>query len=527
MNVFVVGYCRFSSSNQREESIDAQMRAIEKYCLAKNYTLLRFYCDHARSGTTDKRPEFLKMIEDSVKQEFQHVIVHKLDRFSRDKYDSTIYKGKLKKNGVRVYSVLENLDDSPESIIMESLLEGMSQYYSANLRRETLKGMTENALKALHNGGVPPLGLDWSKEKKQYIINPVEAEVVRDIFHKYMEGWGYQKLIQFLNARNLKTKWGRAFGKTAIHGILRNEKYIGTYIFNKVQGRDYRGKRQDHLQKSEEEIIRVENAIPPIIEKADFIKVQEMLKRNKKLSGKYKTKENNSYLLSGRVFCGECGAPLHGNSRLAGRKREKYCTYRCSARAKCPSACDNREIKSDYLDKFVLKEINRLMLNSKRKGWLLKRIEKHAEDRTQQKDNEMKDLAKALSGVKEKIGRMIELVKSGCDIGSVTQELKSLEEAKVGLETRIANCKYSGISGLTVEKVETAVQAFEESIESGDVKAFKRLIPLFLEKAVLFKDRVEVIMKLDMSKKSLERNSVIPIGKSQNSDILERYRHAA
>ncbi len=334
-------------------------------------------------------------------------------------------------------------------------------------------------------------------------------------------------MIHYLNARNLKTKWGRAFGKTAIHGILRNEKYIGTYIFNKVQGRDYRGKRQDHLQKSEEEIIRVENAIPPIIEKADFIKVQEMLKRNKKLSGKYKAKENNSYLLSGRVFCGECSAPLHGNSRLAGRKREKYCTYRCSIRAKNPSACDNREIRSDYLDKFVLKEINRLMLNSKRKGWLLKRIEKHAEDRTQQKDNEMKDLTKALSGVKEKIGRMIELVKSGCDIGSVTQELKSLEAAKVDLETRIANCRYSGISGLTVEKVETAVQAFEESIESGDVKAFKRLIPLFLEKAVLFKDRVEVVMKLDMSKKSLERNSVIPIGKSQNSDILERYRHAA
>lgn len=527
MTVYVVGYCRFSSSNQREESIDAQMRAIEKYCHEKGYTLLRFYCDHARSGTTDKRPEFLRMVEDSAKQEFQFVIVHKLDRFSRDKYDSTIYKGKLKKNGVKVDSVLENLDGSPESMLMESLLEGMSQYYSENLRRETLKGMAENALKALHNGGKPPLGLDWCKEEKRYTINPLEAEIVRDIFSKYLEGWGYQKLIQYLNARNLKTKWGREFGKTAIHGILRNEKYIGTYIFNRVQGRDYRGKRQDHLQKPDEEIIRVENAIPPIIEKADFLKAQEMLKRNKKLSGKYKVKENNVYLLSGRVFCGECGAPLHGNSRIAGRRKEKYCTYRCSSRSKNKMACENREIRSDYLDKFVLQEINRLMLNTRKKGWLLKRIEKYADDRSQQKTNQMKELTAALSGVKEKIARMIALVQAGCDVDSVTHEIKKLEETRVDLETRLANCKYSGIAGLTVDKVERVIEMFEESVSSGDAKAFKQLIPLFLEKVELFRDRVEVVLKLDMSKKSLERNSVIPIGKSLNSDILERYRHAA
>lgn len=131
-------YARFSSDNQREESIEAQLCAIHEYCERKGIVILHEYCDRAKSATTDNRPEFLQMISDAKNDEFDFVIVHKLDRFSRNRYDSAHYKKELKKAGVSVLSVLENLGDSPESIILESVLEGMSEYYSKNLARECI-----------------------------------------------------------------------------------------------------------------------------------------------------------------------------------------------------------------------------------------------------------------------------------------------------------------------------------------------------------------------------------------------------
>ncbi|MBZ9691177.1 recombinase family protein [Clostridium sp. M14] len=132
-------YGRFSSKNQREESIDAQSRAAKEFAQKNDYEIVAEYADKAKSGTSDKRPEFLRMIKDAEKGEFECIIVHKLDRFSRNKYDSAMYKRKLKQFGVRLISITEKLDDSPESIILESVIEGMAEYYSKNLARETMK----------------------------------------------------------------------------------------------------------------------------------------------------------------------------------------------------------------------------------------------------------------------------------------------------------------------------------------------------------------------------------------------------
>ena len=138
MNVAI--YARYSSDNQREESITAQIRAMEIFSQDNGYNIIATYTDEARSATTDNRPGFLRMVKDSAKGHFQAVLVHELDRFSRDRYDSAYYKRELRKNGVVLISVLERLDDSPESIILEGLLEAMAKYYSRNLAREVMKG---------------------------------------------------------------------------------------------------------------------------------------------------------------------------------------------------------------------------------------------------------------------------------------------------------------------------------------------------------------------------------------------------
>ena len=213
---------------------------------------MKIYTDEARSATTDNRPEFQHMMVDAETGEFKAVIVHKLDRFSRDRYDSAYYKRLLKKNGIRLISVLENLDDSPESVILESVLEGMAEYYSKNLAREVRKGMNENALKAKHNGGIPPLGYDVTPDKG-YALNQTEAVTVRLIFELYTQGYGYGKIIEELNSKGMKTKTGKSFVKNSISEILRNEKYIGRYVFNKRLN-----KGSNRQYKPDEEITRID-----------------------------------------------------------------------------------------------------------------------------------------------------------------------------------------------------------------------------------------------------------------------------
>lgn len=163
-------YARFSSDNQREESIEAQLRAMHDYCSRNSIVIIGEFCDRAKSATTDDRPEFLKMIEKSKERNFDFAIVHKLDRFSRNRYDSAYYKRELKKNGVQLLSVLEQMDDSPESIILESVLEGMSEYYSKNLAREVMKGMRESAMACRYIGGWVPYGFRVDPQTHRYVI---------------------------------------------------------------------------------------------------------------------------------------------------------------------------------------------------------------------------------------------------------------------------------------------------------------------------------------------------------------------
>ena len=194
-------YARFSSDNQRDESIDAQLRAIEEYASGHGINIVAQYVDRAFSARSDKRPEFQRMIKESASGKFEIVIVHKLDRFSRDRYDSAFYKHILKSNGVRLQSVVENLDNSPESIILESVIEGMAEYYSANLGRETIKGLKENAHNGIHTGGRPPYGYKINPATKRVEVDEHESKAIKLIFEMVSNGEKYPAVANELNQR--------------------------------------------------------------------------------------------------------------------------------------------------------------------------------------------------------------------------------------------------------------------------------------------------------------------------------------
>ena len=114
----VVLYMRYSSDRQNEQSIEGQHRKCKQFCEANGYNIVDVYIDRALSAFHDtaKRIDFQRMIADSDKRQWQGVVVYKLDRFARNRYDSATYKAKLKKNGVRVISATENLSDNPEGV---------------------------------------------------------------------------------------------------------------------------------------------------------------------------------------------------------------------------------------------------------------------------------------------------------------------------------------------------------------------------------------------------------------------------
>ena len=237
----------------------------------------------------------------------------------------------------------------------------MAEYYSKNLAREVMKWQKETAYQCKHCGGKPPLGYDVDKETHKYIINEKEAATVKLIFQMYLEGNGFHQILRYLNENGYTTKNQKQFTQSSLNCILKNEKYNGTFVFNKKQEKDAMGKRNPKA-KSEEEVIRIENGMPAIIDKKTFEKVQQKMKENKRRAGSFKSK--HLYLLSGMIFCGECGEPMFGNFRKGGRHKLLYASYRCANR-RSHKGCCNKEIHREYIEDFVLESLQRILFAPK------------------------------------------------------------------------------------------------------------------------------------------------------------------
>lgn len=498
----VVVYARYSSENQRDESIDGQLRAAEQFCKQRNYQIIEYYIDRAKSATTDKRPEFQRMIKDSEDGLFKYVVVHKLDRFSRDKYDSTIYKKRLKDNGVRVISVLEALDDSPESSILEALIEGMAEYYSKNLSREVQKGLKENAHKCKHTGGLPPLGYNVNPTSKKYELNQEEANIVKIIYQMYLEDYTSGTIIKQLNELGYRTKKNSEWTKNSLISILRNEKYTGVYIYNRSAAKDNRGKRNNHKMKSTEEIIRIEGGIPKIIEKEIFEQVRAKMEERKKSPSQAMTR--TTYLLSGLVKC-ECGHSMHGNVRRAKRKningekqKPPYVSYRCGCRkTKSSIICDNTEIRKEYLEEYVMTELEKIIVSDTAIQEIVDIVNNYSENKISEKEEVKKRLEVGKSEIEQRIGNIIKAITMGFASMELKSELDKLEEEKSKLELNIKRADIKSETEKTTEDdVREQLKSLRYFLLNRDLVEVKKFMKSIIKEIVVSKEGVEVIFNL-------------------------------
>jgi DNA invertase Pin-like site-specific DNA recombinase len=309
-------YARYSSNNQREESIEGQIRECMEFAERQGITIIGQYIDRALSAKTDDRPDFQRMIKDSAKRLFDVIIVWKLDRFARNRYDSAHYKHALRKNDVKVISAKENISNGPEGIILETMLEGFAEYYSAELAQKVLRGMTENALKCRTNGSRIPLGYISDSEHK-YQIDPKTALIVLEVFTRYADGETVTEIINDFNSRGIRSVIGNPFNKNSFSKMLHNRRYIGEYRFRDIV---------------------IPDGIPQIIPQDLFNRVQERLEKNQKAPARKKAKEH--YLLTTKLYCGKCGAFMVGESGTS-RWGNLHLYYKC-VHAKREKTCNKK-----------------------------------------------------------------------------------------------------------------------------------------------------------------------------------------
>ena len=451
-------YARYSTDSQREESIEGQLRECMEFAERQGITVVGQYIDRALSAKTDDRPDFQRMIKDSAKRLFDVVIVWKLDRFSRNRYDSARYKSVLKKNGIRVISAKENISDRPEGILLEAMLEGYAEYFSADLSEKVLRGMTENALKCKSNGSRMPFGYKTDNQQN-YLLNEDTAPIVKEVFIRYADGETITSIINDLNERGLRTTSGTPFNRNSFSTLLHNRKYIGEYKFNDVV---------------------IPNGVPSIISEELFTRVQQRLASNKKMPARSKAKVE--YLLTTKLYCGECGGFMVGESGT-NRHGNTYYYYKC-ANSKHKKGCNKKPVKKAWIEQLVVDYTMKYALTDT----AIEHIAEAIIELQQEEDAGLPMLRSRLLDVTKAIDNMLNAIQMGVITPSTKERLEKLEADKVELEINIARESMQRPI-LTKEQIVFWISRFRNG-DIHDPKFCRRLIDGFVNAVYLYDDRI-------------------------------------
>ena len=461
MNVVI--YARFSCKRQTEQSIEGQLKICYEYAAVHNYTVVGEYIDRAQSGTSDNRSDFQRMIADSEKHTFEGVLVYQLDRFARNRYDSAIYKAKLKKNSVRVFSAKENITEDASGILVEGLLESMAEYYSVELAQKINRGLAINAEKCLSNGSNPGLGFKVNKKDRTFYVDEDEAAIVREIYERYARGEPKVEIIKDLNRRHIKTSIGNEFSFTSLTRLLSNKRYIGYYLYS---GKETPG------------------GMPRIIEDDLYYRVQEILNRNKRAQAK--TKGDDAYILTTKLFCGHCKEMMIGVCGT-GKSGAVYHYYVCkSARKK---KCEKKSIGKQLIEDLVINECLK-MLTDEKMQYIAKRI---SEECNRNPDNlSIKNLKSSIKEIDEAIENMWLSIEKGGDAVALTERINRRQAEKEELEEQLAIEQNKRV--ILSEAQILAFLNYVCEMPGDDTVKRRAIINIFVHSVYLYDDHLTLII---------------------------------
>ena len=458
-----VAYARYSSAGQRDVSIEQQLSDIRAFAAREGYTIVHEYADHARSGfkNTSARTAFQSMIAAAADGSYDTIIAWKVDRFGRNREDSAIYKGKLRRFGVRVVYAMEPIPEGSAGVLLEGMLEATAEWYSRQLSENVTRGMTDNAMKCLYNG-TRLLGYVRGSDGR-YALHPDEAAVVRSIFDRYCSGFSAARIAADLNARGLTTSRGKRWQVESLLRVISNERYTGVYIWGDI---------------------RVPDGMPAIIEKSVFEEAQRM----KKKTGRHVEQGAVDYLLTGKAFCGLCGAAMIGDSGTS-KTGTRHFYYTCQAH-KSRKGCPKKSLQKEYLESVVVDFVLDHVLSDEN-------IERTADVVIQLQQEELKRSPLAAMEaeyreVKKKIDNINDAIAAGIWNSSTSARLKELEDMAEDLRVSVESLRYSQAQLIDRDRVLFFLHQFTKG-DRADPRLRRHVIDTFVNSVYVFDDHLKIV----------------------------------
>ena len=418
---------RYSTDNQNPDSIEVQVEKCTEWCRKNDIPVLGVYADEATSGMKDTRPNYERMMRDLRAGMADMVVIYDQSRMFRKMTAWFNFRDELESMGVRVVAVTQpmigrDLKD-PTNFLTEGSMALFNQIWALQSRQKTMEKMRFMARNGLHTGGKPALG--YVVKDGRLAVCEEEAAVVRRIFREYAAGKSYRQIIDGLNADGIKTKRCNAFGSNSLHDMLHNEKYIGVLTYGAMPYRED-GTRDTHSRDGKD-VIRIEDAIPAIIDKDLFEAVQKRMAKNRHLQGG-RPPVRRDFPLKGKVFCGYCKSAM-----TVSTSQQKYDYYRCTGKKRLHN-CDAAPISVDELETVVADAVKGMLGNKEQTEGLIKILRNQA-DRIQggavSRLNALLDREKDINA---KLDNAVDAVLNGLSSPAIKKKITDLETEKATVQ---------------------------------------------------------------------------------------------
>lgn len=425
---------RYSTDNQNPDSIAVQVQKCTKWCNENGLPILGVFSDEATSGMKDTRPQYEAMMEQLRMGLADTVVIYDQSRMFRKMTAWFAFRDELSAMGVKVVSVTQpaigkDLRD-PMNFVTEGSMALFNQMHALITRQKVMEKMRFMAHNGQHTGGKPALGYQVVDGRLE--VCEAEAAIVRRIFSEYAAGLSYREIINGLNRDGLKTKRGNPFGANSLHDLLKNEKYIGILVYGASPYRED-GTRNTHC-KDGENVVRIEGALPAIIDKELFEKVQEKMKANKKQQGG-RPPERRDYPLKGKVFCAECKAAM-----TVSISQQKYFYYKCSGK-KRTHQCDAAPIPVDQLEDAVVNVVLQYLGNPENVEQLIKILNDQREKICGSAVTTLQNLIDERNQITKKIDNATDAILSGLSSPTLASKVAELERQKDSIDLQIRSLK--------------------------------------------------------------------------------------
>lgn len=446
-------YARYSSAGQKDVSIDDQIKVCREYA-ARNYiSVLSCYADHARSGTNDNRPEFLRLVRDSKKRAFDVVLIYKQDRFARNRYDAVVYKKKLRDNGAKVISVMEPIPEGSAGIILEAIYESSSESFVENLKENVNRGMDSNADNCFANGH-PPYGYQierTTKKNHKFIIDEKKAPIVKEIYTMAAMDISNKEILHRLALRGIKK------GTAWLYDLLCNRRYMGIYI---SRGREIVG------------------GMPQIVSKETFDKVRSIMAKRKIRPRAV----GATYALSGKVFCGNCNSRMNGQYGTSSNSKGRRYRYYYCVNHKYNKGCQSPAINADCLEESVLIKVKELLNDSEFIRNTVKAVIDYQKSLTN--NSPILDIKKELSSTEKKLANVANAIEQGIITPTTKERLLTLESQCNELKLLLQEKKLEANTSVTEKEVTEFLLQYRSG-NINDKEYAKTLIDKFVDKIII------------------------------------------